>query len=1369
MAGVGDIGINLVFDAKSSDWKIFHSRLTQYFIAKEIKEAMQRAVLLCCLTEDAYILLTNLCVPYKPEDCSYKDLVGYFDAYYEVKNVVWVERGKFYAAYKEESETAQEWSTRLKGLANNCQFAESLETKLTDIFINHYSDGKIKNALYSLKANVKFSKAVEAARIEEATQIGIKEAAACPAGIKTELESEVFKMSVGRRESSIQGNSSTSRNIAQGRETYLHPQRLRNDREVSRDHVFGSGNGVSWRGAQGGDGGKRCFRCGKSSHFANLCPYKNYICNNCGRRGHIRAACAALKDMNTSRDMHFFDVDDKDVETDNMPVFLICSDMDKPIFVEIALNGTVVKFQLDSGAAVSILPYNLYQRYFCKQKLSETTITLLNFSGHKIKPLGKLNLNVMYKDRNATLDFYILSGDGPALLGRDFIRKYNLGFQEIEKVNYLESNEICRLKHEFSTVFSGNLGLFRHFQIKLNLKPNATPKFFKPRPLPFALKDKVDDELDRLLNDNIISPVEFSEWGTPIVPILKKDGSSVRICCDFKITINPFIIADQYPIPRVDELFNKMRGGKQFSKIDLSQAYQQILLHPESRRYTVISTHRGLFQYNRLPFGVSCAPAQFQRLMEQLFKEMPGVALFLDDILITGENKQVHVENLRKVLGILRDAGLTVQEKKCNFFQDSVSYLGFVIDKEGLHKCPNKLKAIKELPKPENVTQLKSFLGTVNYYNRFVNNISAVLAPLYDLLKKDSPWNWTSSCQKAFESIKTVLMSENVLVHFNPNLPINLTVDSSNYGLGAVLSHVFANGTEKPICYASKTLSKAEQGYSALDKEATAIIWGVKRFYQYLYTKKFNLITDNKALVSIFGPKKGIPVMGANRLQRYALFLSGFDFTIKHVKTSQNIADFLSRLPVQTEDMENSNEISVSLNVLLKDFDIPINVSKVALETKKDESLLKVYNFILSGWPTEVVSSLKPYLSRQNELSIIEDVIMWGNRVVVPDSLKLRLLEELHSAHMGVVKMKSIARSYIWWPALNEDIEKLCRECADCQRIKSNPPKVPLLGWPVPEGVWDRIHVDFFETKKNDFYLIILDAFSKWIEVFSMRSITSFKTIQILRNLFARYGLPKQLVSDNGRTFVSKEFNTFMRLNGIEHVTSPPFSPHCNGAAENSVKTVKHFLLKEVNNSDTDTALARFLLTYRSTTHCSTGLSPAEVFLGRSLRTRFDLIKPSVQKMENPELAKVKNNIKIAQNRNKRFYKGNRKANIKVGYTVYVKDYRGSRITWCKGVVNKILGPNVFLVKPENCNNLWKRHANQIRTVGSSQYYKFLDDVEDSDKEQGGSSVCGNSEGYDHPNLNVSLNSSACDVSVREEVTKRPERVRKPPERLCYS
>ncbi len=307
---------------------------------------------------------------------------------------------------------------------------------------------------------------------------------------------------------------------------------------------------------------------------------------------------------------------------------------------------------------------------------------------------------------------------------------------------------------------------------------------------------------------------------------------------------------------------------------------------------------------------MASAPSIFQAVMDQILQGLDHVTCFLDGILVTASSKEEHIRRLDEVLTRLERYGLRVKRSKCQFMQTSVEYLGHCIDKEGLHPTNEKVAAIVNGPKPNNVTELRSFLGLLNYYGWFLKNLSSRLQPLHNLLKQKQPWSWTAVCDMAFEEAKQLLLGSTVLVHYDGNRPLKLACDASPYGVGAVISHIMDNGEEHPIAFASRTLTEIEKKYAQIEREALSIIYGVRKFHKYIYGRKFTLITDHKPLLAILGPKAAIPTLAALRMQRWALVLMAYNYDIEYRKSADHMnADAMSRLPTVVKGCTGNKEV----------------------------------------------------------------------------------------------------------------------------------------------------------------------------------------------------------------------------------------------------------------------------------------------------------------------------------------------------------------------------------------------------------------------------------------------------------------------------
>ena len=378
---------------------------------------------------------------------------------------------------------------------------------------------------------------------------------------------------------------------------------------------------------------------------------------------------------------------------------------------------------------------------------------------------------------------------------------------------------------------------------------------------------------------------------------------------------------------------------------------------------------------------------------------------------------------------------IRVNPKKCEFFRDKTEFCGHTVDKEGLHKTEEKIKAIVDAPEITNVSQLRSFLGLVQYYARFFEELVYHSTSSPSAIEKE--WKWTAKCQAAVNKVKSMITSDLALMNYDPAFSLILACDASVYGLGAVLSHKLPDGSERPIAFPSRTLNSAEVNDSQIDMEATSIVWGVKKFNTYLYGNEFTLITDHKPLISIFSPKKALSATTGTRLQRYALFLSGYVYNIQYKKTkAHGNCDSLSQIPLPEIEVHMVDFMDLYLNSLMNN--LPVTSSQIANETRNDPILSQVYEIIFNRhFPSySATTELKPFLSRNKELRLHQGCIMWGTRVIVPDVLWKQVLQELHQGHVSIVKMISLARSYVWWPNIDSELETVAMSCMGCMENK---------------------------------------------------------------------------------------------------------------------------------------------------------------------------------------------------------------------------------------------------------------------------------------------------------------------------------------------
>ena len=1272
------IGRMQEFNPANETVTAYLERFQLFVEANNIEDDKLVPTLLTVVGSDHYSLLRGLVSPQLPKEKTFDELVSILKKHYDPEPIIIAERFHFYRRGQGTSESIGDYLANLRRLASRCKFGAFLEEALRDRLVcGMQSEGTQKVLL--TKANLTLEKALEISQGMEAATIKSKE---------------------------LKGSQPSNSVLAV--ETPARQNRP-------------------------------CGRCGRGNHDKSVCKFRNATCHKCGKVGHIAPVCRSkaagkptrgptrkTKWLSTTTEPTPLpeepttepdDSAESADETVEESLFVVRDTSSSPPYrVELQVNDQPLTMEVDTGAACSLVPESAVATLLTSAELQPTNVVLKTYTGEQIPVKGVLSVTVKYgQQSHRNLKLLVIQGSGPCLMGRDWLKVVRLDWRTVAKVTSSVptsanlSSHITALQDRYQEVFSETLGTISPFQAKLSVTKDAKPKFFKPRPVPLALKPKVESELDRLTESGVLEKVPYSEWAAPVVVVPKRDGG-VRLCGDYKVTVNPVLDIDQYPIPNPDDIFASLAGGQLFTTLDLSHAYNQLLLDEDSRKCVTINTHKGLYQYTRLPFGIASAPAVFQRTMDTILQGVEGVACYIDDIIITGRTLAEHLERLEEVL---KRHGIHVKLPKCRFLQPSVVFIGHRIDADGLHPLKEKLKAILQAPAPTNVQELRSFLGLINYYGEFIPNAATILAPLNRLLRKDVKWEWTPACQQSFDEAKETLASNDVLTHYNPSLPIKMAGDASAYGIGAVISHVMPDGSERPVAFASRTLSSSERNYAQVEKEALSLIFGVKRFHSYLYGRHFTLVTDHKPLTAILGPKKGIPPLAAARLQRWAWILSAYTYEIEFRPTGDHgNADGLSRLPLRISPPDDPNADPKVFNISQMEA-LPVTVRKLRAATSSDRVLSKVYRYTKGTWPQQVPADLRPFFNRRNELTVEEGCLLWGFRVVIPQSLRQKLLQELHKDHPGVTRMKSVARSYMWWPGLDKEIENLAKSCAACHAVKRAPPTVPLHPWIWPSRPWQRVHLDFAGPFQGAMFLIAVDAFSKWPEVRVMSTTTVSATLDVLREWFCTHGIPEQIVTDNGSQFTADAFKVFTQRNGIRHVKSAPYHPASNGLAERFVQSLKQSLKASLNDGRSLTQrLSSYLLTYRTTAHATTGVSPCKLLMSRELRTRFSLLQPDREKSVADKQALQKS-------------AHDRRAHSRdwiVGDRVMARNLRPGP-DWVPSTIVEVLGPVTYVVETE-AGQRWKRHADQLKdwlpsvpaTTSGSASEDILDAISDSEE-----------------------------------------------------
>ncbi|XP_044166137.1 uncharacterized protein K02A2.6-like [Acropora millepora] len=774
------------FDRSKESFEAYIERLENFMKANGVKSENQVAVLLTAIGPETYGLLRNLLTPEKPDARSYEELVEILNSHLHPKPLVIAERFNFHNRFRNDSESVADFAAQLKKLSAHCEFGTFLDEALRDRFVCGLRKEPIQRKLLSEKT-LDFAKALQIAQ----------------------------SMEMAERKSSELKDSGSS-GMFKTEEVHRLGAKARKPKKFSKE------KGEKSKGA--------CYRCGNTEHNSSECKYKKYRCDACGKVGHLKKVCRSKE----SKDAKYIETASNcDDMHDSLGFFTIREQNAQAATVTMTVEGQELVLEVDTGASVTVIPNKMFKEKLGHLKLRPASTSLKTYTGTELPLCGETEVHVEYHGQSAKLPLIVAEVDGkPAILGRNWLNVVKLNWKELFNVS--SPDFFSELSARYKGVFGPGLGKIKEFEARLCVHAEATPKFHKSRPVPYSLKPAVEAELDRLEKEGVVTKVSHSAWAAPVVVVPKADGG-IRLCGDFKVTVNQVLDVDKYPLPNPQDLLSALAGGKRFTKLDLKHAYQQLPLSEESKQFLTINTSKGLYQYQRLPFGVASAPAIFQSTMDTILKGIDGVVCYIDDILITGRNDQEHRNRLEAVLSRLERYGVQLKWSKCSFLQKKVQFLGHVIDAEGVHPSPEKVQAIVEAPSPSTVTELRSFLGMLQYYGKFLPNLSTLLHPLNNLLREGVSWSWQPECQEAFESAKELLQSAKVLAHYDVNLPIKLACDASSYGIGAVLSHVMPGGQERPVAFASRTLSASEKKcavreggtiqYLRSEKVSSILVW----------------------------------------------------------------------------------------------------------------------------------------------------------------------------------------------------------------------------------------------------------------------------------------------------------------------------------------------------------------------------------------------------------------------------------------------------------------------------------------------------------------------------------------------------------------
>jgi transposase InsO family protein len=697
-------------------------------------------------------------------------------------------------------------------------------------------------------------------------------------------------------------------------------------------------------------------------------------------------------------------------------------------------------------------------------------------------------------------------------------------------------------------------------------------------------------------NLGVITPVsEPSDWCHQMV-VADKPNGKLRVCMDPK-HLNKYLKREEFQIPDFETLSTELSEAVIMSTIDLTSGFWQFGVDTESAKLLTFATPFGRYRYNRLPFGLSCAPEMFHKRIVEVLAHIPGVIVYIDDILVWGRTQEEHDERLEQVLRALRDASLSINDSKCEIGKSRVKFLGHVVEGGKLYPDPEKIKAISNFPSPQDKKSLKRFLGMMSFLRKFVKNYNEMTDLFRPLLKERHEWLWTPTHEAMMEKIRAVENWTTALRIFRPGEPVELFVDASGTGLGAVLTQ----GGE-PVYFASRTLTPAEEKYPQIEKELLALVWAFERLDLYTYGSRVTAYTDHKPLLGL--KEKPLDYL-STRQQRYMGRLQRYHFDLKFVPGKElTIPDCLSRAPLpETEkhekrwfmgtDIETEMVYVSALEYTALSDELRVRLMEESKEDEQYQATIKAYR---TGWLETDKSIVGDYWSDRTEIFEEGEILYYRGRPVIPQGARERFLESIHRGHVGNQTCLKRAQR-VWWPGMSQDIKTYVKTCHTCQTSADQQRDEPMKSFEVPAAPGLVIGSDFFDCGRDQ-YVIFVDLFSSWVEFFKVTTKDAKNLIQALRVFMTRNGIPRVFTSDQGSAYTSGEFKEFCVKNGITRKDGSAKHERGNAHAEAAVKKIKKLLNRCANEDE----LMSAILAWHQTEMAPGRPSPAQVHLGRNLR-----------------------------------------------------------------------------------------------------------------------------------------------------------------------
>lgn len=1179
----------------AADWERFRCEWENYEIAADLEEVSEKkraAMLLACVGSSAHALFRTFKFEDDADKAKVDKILDAFEKHCVGEANVTYERYMFHQRVQQPGEPFEDFLADLRKMARTCEFEQLEDSLVRDRVVIGIRDEPTRRRLLQSK-KLALSEAIEVCKASEATSRRLR---AMSGAAEVEALHSSSSSSRGRQSASKPRDRDTNREASSGRRC----------RYCDRQHENKKESCPAYK--------KRCKKCQRLHHFAKVCRSSSA---STGRYGQQKEVCQ--------------------IDGDDTEELLALHTADtKRAYCNLNVDGRSVHFLLDCGATVNVLP--LEDASAINPKLTalrpaETRLTM--FDNTELKTVGVLNAVLQHpkSGKQRRMLFYVAAQHNRAILGMEACVEMNLIHVNYDNICAIErqaagprvssaaigsSNALQRtslpspltkqsIVERYADLFKG-VGLLEG-DVHLEVDPTIPPVQLPPRRLPVPVKDIVKRELDAMVKEGIIEPVNTpSSWISALLVVRKPNGN-VRICIDPQ-KLNKALKRVNYPMPTIEDVLPKLAKAKVFSTLDAKHGFWHLKLDEASRELTTFETPFGRYRWIRLPFGVSPAAEIFQSRIHAALAGLDGVACIADDILVYGCGETVaeadidHDINMIKLLDRCKEKNLHINLEKLQLRRPSTTFMGHELTKDGLKPDRRKIAAMVDMPAPTDRQGVMRLLGMVTYLAKFLPNFSEVTAPLRELLANDNDFRWDDDRHgKALRQLKSMLVSAPILSYYDVSKPVVVQCDASSMGLGAAL---LQDG--KVVEYASRALTHTErESYAQIEKEMLAVVFSLQRFDTYVYSKHVTVESDHKPLMTIV--KKALTA-APKRLQRMLLRLQRYNYTIVYRPGSQmHIADTLSRAYLIADTTANDFPEEVAhlaeeeQREALKMVASSATIELIKSAAAADEQYQLLRRQIAVGWPdsqADIPADIREFATFADELAECDELIYKGQRVVVPRGARAEILTRIHASHIGINGCIRRAQEAVFYPGLTADIKKVVSECAICQAVQQANSKEPLMSHATPSRPWEKVGVDLFAFRGRD-YLITVDYLSGYFEIDRLPSKRATDVIYCLKSHFSRHGLPMEVCSDNN-PFNSSEFRCFAAKYDFKITLSSPHFAQSNGRVENAVKTARRLMEKATSDRE-DPFLA--LLAWRNTPAEQLGPSPAQIMFGRRTRTHL--------------------------------------------------------------------------------------------------------------------------------------------------------------------